>query len=166
MKIPSISPLLYLGIGIAVSVGNLIIDGQFDPFVTLFFLLAAFIEIIARRQKRVPSILITFVVSLAIIFFLRTNVIMLKTLPNSSAEPYIQKGATVFYQPNFYSIRNNDLIIIKNYESSRSLICKVLDVKEHGYQLEIISRRQIIETPKDNIEGKIVYVTKGEKKNS
>jgi hypothetical protein len=89
---------------------------------------------------------------------------MIKTLPNSSAEPYIQKGAAVFYQPNFFTIRNNDLIVIKNYEGSRSLICKVLEVNGLTYKVEIISRKKAIETTIDNIEGKIIYVTSGGKK--
>ena len=89
---------------------------------------------------------------------------MLKTVPNASAEPYISEGAAVFYQPSFYSIKRNDLIIIKSYKGSNSLICKVLEVGEQSYKVEIVSRREVIETSKDNLEGKIVYVTNGGKK--
>jgi hypothetical protein len=107
MKIPSMSPWYFAAIGIGIFLLDLVIRGKFDPYILAFFLFAAVIEVFARRQKRIPSLVITFVVSLAMIIFLRTSVIMIKTLPNSSAEPYIHKGAIVFYQPNFYSIRNN-----------------------------------------------------------
>jgi hypothetical protein len=89
---------------------------------------------------------------------------MIKTISNSSAEPYIQKGAVVFYQPSFFTLRSNDLIVIKNYQESRSLICKVLEVIGQTYKVEVISRNQTIETSKDNIEGKIVYATRGDNK--
>jgi signal peptidase I len=158
------SPWVLAAIGIGISLANILIRGRFDLYILAFFFLAAVIEIFARMQKKVPSILITFIASLTIIIFLRTHVIMIKTISNSSAEPYIQKGAVVFYQPSFFTLRSNDLIVIKNYQESRSLICKVLEVIGQTYKVEVISRNQTIETSKDNIEGKIVYATRGDNK--
>ena len=168
MKIPSIcsrsmSPCLLASTGLVTSILDLLIRGNFDPYILAFWLVAAAIEVFARRQSRVPSNVISFITSLAIMFFLRTNVIMINTVPNSSAEPYIQKGAAVFFQPNFYSISNNDLVIIKDYMGSKRIIGRVLDVMGQTYKVEIISRKLAIETSKDNIEGKIVYVTKGKR---
>lgn len=164
MKIPSIPPWVFASVGAAITVAGLLTKGSFDPYILAFWLIAAIVETFAKKQKRIPSLAITFVTSFLVIMFVRTNVIMLKTVPNASAEPYISEGAAVFYQPSFYSIKRNDLIIIKSYKGSNSLICKVLEVGEQSYKVEIVSRREVIETSKDNLEGKIVYVTNGGKK--
>ena len=150
---------MYIGIGLAISLPNLLFDKKLDPFVLAFFLLAAAIEVVAKRQKKVPSILISFFVSLAIVTFLKTNVIDIKKLQNQSLEPYINKGAVLFYQPNFYKIENNDLIIIREYLGSKNLLCKVLSINEQSYKLEILSRKITIDVSKDDVEGKIVYIT-------
>ena len=100
--------------------------------------------------------LISFFGSLAIILFVRTNVISVDKFQNQSVEPHINKGALLFYQPNFYNIQNNDLIIIKKHPWH--YVCKVLSVNEQSYKLEMVSNNEIQNISKDEVAGKIVYI--------
>jgi hypothetical protein len=126
--------------------------------------LAGVIEFIARRQAKIPSVLISFFIPLAIIIFAKTSVIDLLKLHNSSLEPYIHKGAVIFYQPHFYSIKNNDLIIIKEYTGSRNLLCKVISIGKQSDKVEILSRKTTIEVSRSNVSGKVIYIANNETK--
>lgn len=158
MKIPTISPLTYIGIGVGISVINFIAKGGFDPFLLTFFMLAAIIEFFSRKQEKVPSQIISFIVPFVFILFVKTNIIDFKRLSNSSLEPLIHSGAVVFYQPNFYKINNNDLVIIKEYIGAKNLFCKVISIGEQSYTLEIVSMKKSIEVSKDNLVGKIIHI--------
>lgn len=162
LKLPTLSPFFYFGIGVSISLTNVIIGKGLDPFFLAFFLLAGVIELIARRQTKIPSVLISFFLPLAIIIFTKTSVIDLLKLHNSSLEPDIHKGAVILYQPNFYSIKNNDLIIIKKYSGSRNLLCKVVSIGEESDNVEILSRKTNIVVLKNNIAGKVIYITNNE----
>ncbi len=164
MKLPSISPLLYLWIGAAVCIGDLITENQLNPFVAMFFILAAFIEVIARKQKRIPSVLISFIASLLIIVFIKTNIIDFLKLQNTSLEPDIHEGSIIIYQQSFYRVTDSDLVIIKDISGSRNLLCKIIRKNDQAYQLEIISRKQRVEVSKDKLKGKVIYIVNNQKK--
>lgn len=159
IKIPTLSPLFYFGIGVSISLTEVIIGKGLDPFFLAFFLLAGVIELIARRQTKIPSMLISLFLPLVIIIFTKTYVIDLLKFHNSSLEPDIHKGAVIFYQPYFHSIKNNDLIIIKESSGSRNLLCKVVRIGEESDNVKILSRKTNVVVLKNNIVGKVIYIT-------
>ena len=162
MKFPTLSPSSYFTAGVGISLANVIIGKGYNPFVLVFFFLAGIIEFFARRQTKIPSVLISFFIPLAIVMFVKTSVIDFLKLHNSSLEPDIHKGAVVFYQPNFFSVKNDDLIIIKEFHGSRNILGKVLSIGEKSDNVEILSRKTSADVLKNNIAGKVIYITNNE----
>jgi hypothetical protein len=141
---------------------SLITKGSFDPFVILGFFLIAFFEFFFRKQTRIPSIILSLICSLAVVFSLKKFVIDFKIMMRPLPEFGINTSARVFYQPALFNLKDGDKIIYQA-ENLRYFVGVFKGKTSSLAKIYLPHKNQTVDAPFSRIKGKIIYFTQKNK---
>lgn len=157
-KIRKLTPLMFVLVGITLAVIDLITKGRFDPFIPMAFFVMAFFEVLFRKQRRVPSNVLSLLAAVAFMLAFRTYGIDLKIMRTNEFAPRIPKDARMVIQKSFWRLTPGDLVISQRNADSRNYVGVVnsspgdstYDLITSNGKVERISRRWL--------KGKIILV--------
>ena len=157
-KFKPISPLTFLLCGVGIALFSLLIKGTFEPFSLLAFILMASFETFSRKQKKIPSNLLSICLSALIVLGIKSYIIDFKKMASDALAPKIQKNARIFYQPTFYRLNLGDMVLYTMDDKHKVYVGEIKSINEQSLELFRIGTKERVKTKRNKICGKIIYV--------
>ncbi len=160
-RMPKVYPLIFVGVGISLALISFATKGSFEPFTLLGFILIAFFELFFKKQNRIPSIILSLICSLMVVFSLKMFVIDFTVMMHPITELGINKSARIFYQPALFSLKDEDKVIYIAADS-KYYVAVFKGRTASLAKIYLPNKKQIIEVPLSQIKGKIIYIAQKE----
>jgi len=152
---------MFLIVGFTISLFSFLSEGSFNPFVFLAFVFASIFELFFRKQKRLPSNLLSIICSIVLVVSIKTYFIDFAVMQSNSMAPKIPKGSIFFYKPSMFDISQGDLISYYVPSDSKNYVGEVEKVLDNdNYVVYRIGEDKKMTVSKDQIKGKIIYILK------
>jgi len=124
-KFTFITPLMFIGLGFATAIAMLILRKSFDPFVLASWVACGVAEIFFRKQKIVPSNILSILFGLIFVLFIKLYVVDIKNMASHSMEPAIPMNSKVFLVKNFYSLDRGDVVVFHYPDNKRNFVARI-----------------------------------------
>ncbi len=149
--------MILIGLGIATV--DFLFKGQLDPFIPAAFFIMAPLELLFRKQQRIPSNIASLIATLILIMGLKTYIIDVKIMSADTLEPRISKNARMIVQKSFWRLESGDAVLFHKRLDSKDYVGEIVVVPNNG---ELFIRRggDTERIEKTQIAGKIVRVFK------
>ena len=155
-----LTPVMFVLVGMLLVVIDLLTKGRFDPFIPLAFFVMAFFEMLFRKQRRVPSNILSLVTAVVFMLALRTYGIDLKIMRTDALAPRVPKDARLVIQKSFWTLSLGDLTLFQQNGDPRNYVGEIRDTSKGPLTYGLIRKTgnsvEYIERPR--IKGKVVLV--------
>ncbi len=150
--------LLITLVGILVSIISFLTQGGFDPFILLGFIFVALFELILKKQKKVLFGCLPWICGFILVMSIKLYIIDFKVSPKDIPELKIPKNSRIFYQPSMFRLKLEDLIFYKSEGNPKNYLAVLKGIKNNLYSIYILSKKEFIDVPKEQIKGKVLLI--------